>query len=82
MTNVILGISFVIVAAAVTIWRAFERARDIADGPDRAHMAPESPALAIHYGVGDLRGTGLRGDGSTAEHGSSQGSRDEDEEPC
>ena len=70
MTNVLLGITFVIVAVAVTVWRAFERARDISDGPDRARVTPESPALAIRYGVGDLRGAGLRGDGSMAEHGS------------
>lgn len=78
MDRPFIGAFFVVV---VVIWRLFQCGRDIAGAPNRVPVAPESPALAISQGAGDLRGAGLRGDGSTAEHGSDGSARGVGGEP-
>ena len=69
MSYVLTGIVFVVVAVAALVWQTFRAARDIAGAPERSPVAPESPALAISHGAGDLKGMGLLNDGSTAEPG-------------
>lgn len=74
MDRTLIGACFVVLTVAVVVWRVLQRGRDIAGTPDRAPVPPESPGLAISSGAGDLSGTGLQGNGGTAEH-ESGGSR-------
>ncbi len=81
MDRTVIGALFVVLTLAVVVWRVLQRGRDIAGAPDRAPVAPESPALAISSGAGDVGEAGLRGDGSTDERGSGGAARGVDGEP-